>query len=287
MAQFEIIDEYTYEVCLLPKEKALAFVDYLQSIGINAKAKVGYSGNYIIFVTNELEVTKAKQELIRYATSPYAKEFNKASWDQGKTIKNEKQIKPSFALPLSINLLSITTAVELLCIVLYIALLVNEEFVLHYFTLNNLEQFDSWYSFYKLLTPSLVHFNFMHIAFNLVMFEAMGRPIENTFGKAKFLVLILSVALISNILQYGLMTHIGYFGGLSGVVYGVIGYSALVSLRKDLPASFRVPRGLFTVSVIFILLGFLFSGIANLCHLGGLVVGAVSGFIDYKRKSLK
>ena len=60
MAQFEIIDEYTYEVCLLPKEKALAFVDYLRSIGINAKAKVGYSGNYIIFVTNELEVTKAK-----------------------------------------------------------------------------------------------------------------------------------------------------------------------------------------------------------------------------------
>ena len=51
MAQFEIIDEYTYEVCLLPKEKALAFVDYLQSIGINAKAKVGYSGNYIIFAT--------------------------------------------------------------------------------------------------------------------------------------------------------------------------------------------------------------------------------------------
>ncbi len=40
MAQFEIIDEYTYEVCLLPKEKALAFVDYLQSIGINAKAKL-------------------------------------------------------------------------------------------------------------------------------------------------------------------------------------------------------------------------------------------------------
>ena len=39
MAQFEIIDEYTYEVCLLPKEKALAFVDYLRSIGINAKAK--------------------------------------------------------------------------------------------------------------------------------------------------------------------------------------------------------------------------------------------------------
>ncbi len=137
MAQFEIIDEYTYEVCLLPKEKALAFVDYLRSIGINAKAKVGYSGNYIIFVTNELEVTKAKQELIRYATSPYAKEFNKASWDQGKTIKNEKQIKPSFAIPLSINLFSITTAVELLCIVLYIALLVNEEFVLHYFALNN------------------------------------------------------------------------------------------------------------------------------------------------------
>ena len=29
MAQFEIVDDFTYEVCLLPKEKALGFVDYL------------------------------------------------------------------------------------------------------------------------------------------------------------------------------------------------------------------------------------------------------------------
>mgnify|MGYP000154627765 FL=1 len=39
MAQFEIVDDFTYEVCLLPKEKALGFVDYLASIGIKAKAK--------------------------------------------------------------------------------------------------------------------------------------------------------------------------------------------------------------------------------------------------------
>ena len=44
MAQFEIVDDFTYEVCLLPKEKALGFVDYLASIGIKAKAKESMTG---------------------------------------------------------------------------------------------------------------------------------------------------------------------------------------------------------------------------------------------------
>lgn len=51
MAQFEIVDDFTYEVCLLPKEKALGFVDYLASIGIKAKAKESMnSGRCTVYV---------------------------------------------------------------------------------------------------------------------------------------------------------------------------------------------------------------------------------------------
>ena len=55
----------------------------------------------------------------------------------------------------------------------------------------------------------------------------------------------------------------GYIGGLSGVEYGVIGYSGVLSSRNDLPPSFNIPPGLLTVSVIFIFISFFFGGIAT------------------------
>ena len=53
--------------------------------------------------------------------------------------------------------------------------------------------------------------------------------------------------------------------------------------RKDLPYKLYIPKGLFTVSLLFIALGFFMDGIANFCHLGGIAAGALCGFIDLKR----
>lgn len=71
MAQFEIVDDFTYEVCLLPKEKALVFVDYLASIGIKAKAKESMTGRCTVYVTNSFDMSRAKREVLRYANSPF------------------------------------------------------------------------------------------------------------------------------------------------------------------------------------------------------------------------
>lgn len=287
MAEFEIIDEYSYEVCLLPREKAFGFADYLNSIGIKAKAKLSYADRYTVFVTDSIYVSRAKQELLRFANSPYDKAFTKASWEQGKTVKREKTISSSLLFPMTFDIKSLTTIVEIICIALYLLSLVNDDFVVNTFALSRQEHFSDIFSFYKLLTPTFVHFSFMHIAFNLVMFEAMARPIEKTFGIPKLFTLFISIALLSNVLQYSFLAdEFTVFGGLSGVVYGVIGYSGVLSRRKDLPRSFNVPNGLLAVSVIFVLFGFMISGIANLCHLGGLIVGVLWGLYDLKNRKL-
>ncbi len=287
MAEFEIVDDFTYEVCLLPRQKAFGFVDHLNSIGVKAKCKESYSGHYGVFVTNELDMARGKRELLRFTGSPFDNSFTKASWEQGKTLKNPKQIKSSFYLPMAFDITSLTTIVEIICIVLFVLSFFDEAWIVQTFALSRQENFSNILDYYKLLTPAFVHFGFMHIAFNLVMFEALGRPLEKTFGKTKLFSLIVSIALLSNVLQYCFMGNdYGYFGGLSGVVYGIIGYCGVLSKRDDLPSSFMIPAGLLTVSIVFILLGFLFSGIANLCHLGGVVVGILWGLYDLKRKNL-
>lgn len=287
MAQFEIVDDFTYEVCLLPKEKALGFVDYLSSIGIRSKAKESMTGRCTVYVTNSLDMSRAKREVLRYANSPFDKQFTQASWEKGRTVNREKQINAGVLFPMSFCINSITTIVEIICIAVYILSLIDESCVTQYLALSKSESFSNVFDYYKLITPTFVHFSFLHIAFNLVMFETMARPIENTFGKVKFFSLFISIALLSNVTQYCFMTDLnGYFGGLSGVVYGVIGYSGVLSRRKDLPSSFNIPQGLLTVSVIFIVLGFFMGGIANLCHIGGLIVGMLWGYLDLKKLKL-
>ncbi len=282
MAEFQVIDEYPFEVCLLPREKALTFADYLNSIGIRAVARSrDESPAWAVAVANESDVSRAKIELVKYAGSPYDQKYTQASWTSGRYQKAEKRL--SGGILASWNPLTMTSVIELICVLFYLAMFVSERSVVEWFSLTRAMGDLTPENYYRLLTPVFLHFNIVHIAFNLVMWEALARPLERTLGLGKLFSLFIAVALMSNVLQYMVLDGNGTFGGLSGVVYGVIGYMGLISRRSDCPQSLQFPQGLLAVSAVFIVFGFFVSGIANFCHLGGLLVGLAWGFLDYKR----
>lgn len=298
MAQFKEIDDYNFpfEIGVMrDRGAALKFADYLNSIGIKATAKPGFGANYSIFVANEADISKAKLELLRFGNNPFAKAYNQAAWSQGKTPKRERTISSrsgllSFSMgTYTWSLLSVTSILEVACLVIFVLGLVPS-------IDNALLSGLSWYSLdqltsgqvWRVFTPVLLHFGILHLLFNLVMFEAFARPIERHFGAWKLGYIIFSIALVSNVLQFMfLQSDLGagntIFGGLSGVVYGVIGYMGVLSRRQDLPSDLRLPPGLLLVSAIFIGIGFFLSGIANICHLGGLLMGMALAVLDYKR----
>ena len=85
---------------------------------------------------------------------------------------------------------------------------------------------------------------------------------ERTFGKVKFFSIFISVALLSNVTQYCFMTDLnGYFGGLSGVVYGVIGYSGVLIG----PALLGLLADRFGLEMIFSFVGVLTLVMCALC----------------------
>lgn len=298
MAQFKEIDDYNFpfEIGVMRERgAALKFADYLNSIGIKATAKPGFGANYSIFVANDADISKAKLELLRFGNNPFAKAYNQAAWSQGKTPKRERTISSrsgllSFSMgTYTWSLVSVTSILEVACLVIFVLGLVPS---IDHALLSGL----SWYSLdqltsgqvWRVLTPVLLHFGILHLLFNLVMFEAFARPIERHFGAWKLGYIIGAIALVSNILQFMfLQSDLGQgntiFGGLSGVVYGVIGYMGVLSRRQDLPSDLRLPPGLLLVSAIFIGIGFFLSGIANICHLGGLLMGMALAVLDYKR----
>lgn len=136
---------------------------------------------------------------------------------------------------------------------------------------------------WRLWTPMLLHFGMLHIVFNMMWLLDLGSQIETRLGSVAFVLRVLVIELVSNVAQY--LVAGPYFGGMSGVVFGLIGY-IWIRGRRDPSCGLFLSRGEWIMSLIWF--GLCFTGalgpIANGGHAGGLVVGLLWGWWDSRRK---
>lgn len=134
---------------------------------------------------------------------------------------------------------------------------------------------------WRVISPDFIHFNAMHITFNLLMLWVLGGQLEADKGSLSFLALIVFVSIISNIAQ--LLETNYLFGGMSGVVYGLVGYCWL--WRYYRPSIF-FPDALLKFSLVWLIMGYTpltewlgLGKMANAAHLYGLIAGLIWGGI--------
>src|SRR5207249_6302463 len=82
---------------------------------------------------------------------------------------------------------------------------------------------------WRLITPIFIHLNLPHLIFNVLAMLDLGSMIESRQSSGRLALLVLFLAIISNLAQYSLdwpRLNAGTpaFGGISGVAYGLIGY---------------------------------------------------------------
>ncbi|SFQ00240.1 rhomboid family intramembrane serine protease [Pseudomonas sp. NFPP28] len=144
---------------------------------------------------------------------------------------------------------------------------------------------------WRLVTPMLIHFGILHLAMNGMWYWELGRRIESRQGSINLLGLTLLFSLVSNYAQYAYGGP-GLFGGLSGVLYGLLGHCWIFQLLSPNPA-YRLPRGVLVMMLVWLLLclsGLVsmigFGEIANAAHVGGLVIGCLTGLLGglYSRR---
>ena len=94
--------------------------------------------------------------------------------------------------------------------------------------------------------------------------------------------MLLALAVFSNLVQVFVSRH-PFFGGMSGVVYGLFGYIWIKS-RFDPRDRFHISQQNVNLMLIWFAICFtpLLGNVANGGHAGGLVLGAVMGFISAK-----
>ncbi len=137
---------------------------------------------------------------------------------------------------------------------------------------------------WRLISPILIHFSFTHLAFNCLWIYVLGEKIERVDSKTVFVLLVIFSSICSNFLQY-YWTSSSLFGGLSGVIYGLLGYCMILEMESD-DERYELPPALYMFMIIWLLLGFFevldmfgFGKVANFAHLGGLISGMMFGMM--------
>jgi membrane associated rhomboid family serine protease len=133
---------------------------------------------------------------------------------------------------------------------------------------------------WRLLTPIFLHFGLLHLLFNMLWLWDLGGALEARRGFGFLALFVLISGIGGNLAQY-LITGSPYFGGMSGVVFGLLGFIWMQG-RYNPWAGMALSNEIMIMMLIWFVLGWtgLIGPIANWAHTGGLVIGGVWGYFD-------
>lgn len=141
---------------------------------------------------------------------------------------------------------------------------------------------------WRLLTPVFLHaalaggLGILHLLFNMLWLRDLGGMIENAQGSSGLLHKVVLIGVLSNLLQ--LAVGGPSFGGMSGVVFGLLGY-IWVRGRLDLTGGLYVHNQTMMMMTFwfFLCLTGKMGAIANAAHAGGLFAGMAWGWLAARR----
>ena len=262
------------------EEDLSSFTRYLRSQGV--VHRITEEGNHQVVWTADEGAAQAVRQLYAEGVSGAVEVDTSAS-------ARRPAAKPGWAfmarrIPLTLAVLLVTAVVALLtgvgsqpqAIVLFtIVPPENAEYMA-----SQIDMGQWW----RLVTPIFLHFGWMHLAFNSLWYWELGRRIELRSGSLWLLGLTLLFALVSNSVQW-LFGGQPFFGGLSGVLYGLLGYCWIYQLLAP-NVHFDLPKGVVVLMLAWLLLclsGLItllgFGAIANAAHVSGLLVGCAAGLV--------
>jgi membrane associated rhomboid family serine protease len=137
--------------------------------------------------------------------------------------------------------------------------------------LPNIDYLSATNQWYRLLTVALTHGGLLHLGFNMYSLMVLGNPIEEAFGKNKFLIIFFASLLTGSLASSYLASIYSASVGASGAVFGLFG--AMVVVGKRIGADIRSIVVIIGLNFVF---GFALGGVDWRAHLGGLVGGYIT-----------
>ncbi|USD65395.1 rhomboid family intramembrane serine protease GlpG [Vibrio sp. SCSIO 43136] len=256
-----------------------AFIDYMASRQIELNMMPEGGGQFALWLMDDQYLVEAQAELKHFLANPQAAKYQAASWDMAETrTSNFHYQTPSLLKMVKAK------AGPLTLLIMVVAMAVfglqqfgfgREVFTALHFPAYAEQKLELW----RWVSHAVLHFSVTHIVFNLLWWWQFGGDIEQKLGSGKLLQLFLLSGAVSGAGQFWFEG--ANFGGLSGVVYALLGYIWMLTWRAP-EKGVIVAKPIVGFMLVWLVLGYAqsFMAIANTAHLLGLLSGIALGLWD-------
>ncbi|MCP4271666.1 MAG: rhomboid family intramembrane serine protease [Gammaproteobacteria bacterium] len=266
---------------------AQAFCDYLKSKGINAWNE-GENNQYVVQISDTQAEDFASAELRDFLQDPSDKKYLDASWNEGDSnisiasFGTGQSGNNSFSQFLSRTGIMTRTLVLISILVTLITNFGENIQITNYLYIADTTHYQGGLTeifsgqIWRLLTPVFLHFLVIHILFNMMWLWDLGGVVEKRQSALFLLFFVVSIGIMSNVIQF--LATGPKFGGMSGVVYGLLGYTWIRSQKKN--SGYFLHKGIVIMMIGWLILGYTgwIGPIGNAAHLSGLLLGMAYGF---------
>ena len=261
-----------------------SLASYLKSQRIPVQVHhVPEEDQYVLVLDNDNDHARAMEICQAFIQAPNDPKYQQAAWQHSeRTDVPVEQAKGNSMRRwlVSLRRAPVTGIILILCTLIFGASLVGLfqpiAAALMIMPLGNLLQNHEWW---RLLGPAFIHFSVLHFIFNLLWWSMLGSQVERKFGSSFIIILFVVTALVSNLAQ--LIVSGPNFGGLSGVVYGLVGFVWITGWLRP-QWGLYLPKAIVGFMLVWLLLGFadvLWVNMANAAHTAGLISGCVMAWL--------
>jgi GlpG protein len=263
---------------------AQAFVDYMASRGV--RLTIERESHFVIMLEDESKLDMVENELAQFVRDPNHPRYQAASWHTGNTESGLRYERSNIWANIRERAGPLTMTMMIACVAVFILMqIVGDETVLGW--LGWPDGPEQYFQVWRWFSHALLHFSLLHILFNLMWWWYLGGAVEKRLGSGKLFVIMLISALLTGWMQAKFSGAL--FGGLSGVVYALMGYCWLRG-ERDPESGIYLERGLMGFAIVWLIIGWYGAfglSIANAAHVTGLLVGLAMAFVDTRKKSLR
>jgi GlpG protein len=300
------------QIATLPPDRAQLFADYLLTLQIETRLERQAQG-VALWVRDEDKVQQARTELEAFLSDPMGQRYTQA---RGKASALREQLQgededdldddedeeeeeaPARSGPTLLAPLTLLVALACVAVFLqaspgdmgsrgydpgpvYDSLAINSAGTAKDGFLADVRAGQLW----RLLTPALLHLDPMHLAVNVALLVYLGSSVERGRGAFRTLLLMLLLALVSNLAEYVFFGP--KFYGASGVLFGLVGFLWIKGIRQP-DLGLDLPPGVVVFAMVVLVCGWLVElapqdlrqklvggsgAIANMQHTAGLLAG--------------
>lgn len=262
---------------------AQAFVDYMATQGIVLEVR-NTSETTEIWLADDTHLEQVQHELQQFQRDPLNHRYQAASWQTGNTHADLHYQHGSYLQLITSKAGPLTLTVLALCILVYLLMQIWGNNIVMYWL--SWPQNSTQYSqIWRWVSHAFLHFSLLHILFNLLWWWYLGGQVEKRLGASKLFVLAIVAAFFSGWAQS--LFSGALFGGLSGVVYALMGYVWLTGEREP-ESGLYLQRGMMVFSVVWLVAGYfdiLGVSLANAAHVAGLVLGLLMALWDTRSRT--